>query len=280
MKMLKKLAFAFALGLFASSVFQVNGQVLTPEDDGIIPDPPRSHYHDRVVPYPHLRETDLLWSSRHWERIFLKEKQNFPLYYPIKSLPDRRSLYTVLVNGIIEEGTITEVFADDIFEIPLTEQEVRTYIERIDTVFDPDDPTLIVLIDTIKVNPNDVIAYDIKSDWYFDKQRGELKNRIIAISPVVRDPRTKDIYNLFWVWFPDARYALSTNVAYNMQNHQQRMTFDQFFHMRLFSSVITKESNVYDRAIKDYKKNPMDQLLEAQYLRDKLRDFEHDMWEF
>lgn len=269
------LAGAMMFGMMAKA------QVLTPEDDGIIPDPPKHFHHNRVVPYPFLREADMLWSYRHWERIYMKEKINMPMYYPIQDVPDRKSLYSVLRDGILEEGTITEVFGDDRFEIPLTEQEVQQRIMRVDTTWDPDDPTVIILIDTIKINPNNVIAFDIKSDWYFDKQRGELKNRIIGISPRAQDPKTKDVYNLFWVWFPDARYALSTHVAYNMYNNNNRLTFDQLLHLRMFNSVIYKEDNVYDRTIAEYKRNsPMDQLLEAQHIKDKLRNMEHDMWEY
>lgn len=269
------LAGAMMFGMMAKA------QVLTPEDDGIIPDPPKHFHHNRVVPYPFLREADMLWSYRHWERIYMKEKINMPMYYPIQDVPDRKSLYSVLRDGILEEGTITEVFGDDRFEIPLTEQEVQQRIMRVDTTWDPDDPTVIILIDTIKINPNNVIAFDIKSDWYFDKQRGELKNRIIGISPRAQDPKTKDVYNLFWVWFPDARYALSTHVAYNMYNNNNRLTFDQLLHLRMFNSVIYKEDNVYDRTIAEYKRNsPMDQLLEAQQIKDKLRNMEHDMWEY
>ena len=269
------LAGAMMFGMMAKA------QVLTPEDDGIIPDPPKHFHHNRVVPYPFLREADMLWSYRHWERIYMKEKINMPMYYPIQDVPDRKSLYSVLRDGILEEGTITEVFGDDRFEIPLTEQEVQQRIMRVDTTWDPDDPTVIILIDTIKINPNNVIAFDIKSDWYFDKQRGELKNRIIGISPRAQDPKTKDVYNLFWVWFPDARYALSTHVAYNMYNNNNRLTFDQLLHLRMFNSVIYKEDNVYDRTIAEYKRNsPMDQLIEAQYIKDKLRNMEHDMWEY
>jgi gliding motility associated protien GldN len=139
---------------------------------------------------------------------------------------------------------------------------------------------VILAIDTVRIRPKDVIAWDIKSDWYFDKQRGEMKNRIIGISPRVID-RNGDVYNLFWVWFPGARYALSTNIVYNMHNNNSRLTFDQLFHLRSFTSVIYKEDNVYDRTIKDYKRNSaMDQLLESQYIREKLRNQEHDLWEF
>lgn len=278
---MKKFAFVlFVLfGILAGPVSQA--QVLTPQDDGITPDPPKHHHHNQVFPYPYLREADLMWSTRHWERIDLREKINLHLYYPVVPVPDRKSLFDVLTDGILKEGTIVEVFADDLFEIPLTPQQVEGYTAKIDTTLDPDDPSIILLIDTIKVTAKDVLAYEIKSDWFFDKQRGEMKNRIIGISPLVRHPKTQDVYNLYWVWFPDARYAMATHTAFNNQNNNSRLTFDQVFHLRYFNSVIYKENNVYDRKIAEYKLNsPLEQLLEAQRIKEELRDMEHDLWEY
>ena len=221
-----------------------------------------------------------MWSERHWERIYTKEKINLSLYYPEVELPDRKSLFNVVVDGILNENTISEVFDDDRFTRPLTTDEVQRIIMSIDTIRDPDDPSIILALDTNRVRPKDVIAWDIKSDWFFDKQRGEMKNRIIGIAPRIKD-KQGDVYNLFWIWFPDARYAFSTHVVYNTHNNNARLNFDQLFHLRVFNSVIYKEENVYDRAIKDYKRNSsMDQLLEAQYIREKLRNMEHDLWEF
>lgn len=279
---MKKVAFGFFIltGLLLSSSVS-KAQVLTPQDDGIIPDPPKHYHHNQVFPYPYLREADMMWSTRHWERIDLREKINLHLYYPVVPVPDRKSLFDVLVDGILNEGTIVEVFADDRFEIPLTPEQVQQYAAKLDTLRDPDDFNNILAIDTIRINAKDVLAYEIKSDWFFDKQRGEMKNRIIGISPVVRNPSTQDVYNLFWVWFPDARYALSTHVAFNNQNNASRLTYDQIFHLRYFNSVIYKQDNVYDRKIAEYKQNsPLEQLLEAQRIKEELRNMEHDLWEY
>lgn len=269
------------LGLLSLGQFSADAQVLTPQDDGIIPDPDKHYHHNQVFPYPYLREADMMWSTRHWERIDLREKMNHHLYYPVVPIPDRKSLFDVLKDGILNEGTIVEVFADDRFEIPLTPDQVQGYVQRLDTLRDPDDPTRVLAIDTNRIYAKDVIAYEIKSDWFFDKQRGEMKNRIIGLSPVVRDPKDQNVYNLFWVWFPDARYALSTHVAFNNQNNAARLTYDQIFHIRYFSSIIYKEDNVYDRRIKDYKRNsPLEQLLESQEIKNNLRNYESDLWEY
>jgi gliding motility associated protien GldN len=285
--MIKRILIA-AVVVLAFLVQPASAQVLTPDDDGIIPDPPKFHHHNRVISYPFLRQADMMWSTRHWERIDLREKINQHLYYPIKAIPDRKSMFDVLVDGILQEGTIVEIFKDDRFTIPLTSEGLEELVNKYDTIpLDedlgavPTDPST-YFVDTIKVRANNVIAYLIKSDWYFDKQRGEMKNRIIALAPFVQDPQNKkNKYPLFWVWFPDARIALHTHTVYNRNNQIQRLTFDEVFHLRIFNSVVYKEDNVYDRAIADYKRSDaLSQLLEAQMIRENLRNFEHDLWEF
>lgn len=281
MKALKSIiATCFTVAL---SITSVQAQVFGPEDDGIVPEETKHYRNNRVVPYPYLRQDDMLWSERHWERIDLREKINLPLYYPTKPQPDRKSLWDVLVDGILNENTITEIFRDDRFELPLTIDEVRNTIEKYDSIPDPNDPFgPPAYIDTFLVKANSVVAYHIKSDWYFDKQRGELKNRIIGIAPEVRDPRNPSLtYNPFWIWFPDARYAMATSVAFNEKNNNQRLTFDQIMHFRKFNATIIKVDNVYDRTIAEYKNNSaMSQLLEAARIKEDLRNKEHDMWTY
>ncbi len=273
----KLLSVTFLLLSFASA----NAQVLTPQDDGLIADQPKFYHNNQVFPYPYLREADMMYSTRHWERIDLREKINHHLYYPIKAIPDRKSLFDVLKDGILTEGTIVEVYADDRFEIPLTTEQIEGYLTRVDTLTDPDDNRIVLGINKIELKSSDVVAYNIKSDWFFDKQRGEMKNRIIGIAPVVRDPEDQNVYPLFWVWFPDARYALATHVAFNPQNNSARLTFDQIFHIRYFNAVIYKQDNVYDRTIAEYKRNqPLEQLLKAADIKEELRNYEHDLWEY
>jgi len=262
-------------------VFSLSSQVISPEDDGLVPKGDIHYSNTRVIPYPFLRQDDMMWATRHWERIYVQEKLNHPLYYPVSALPDRKSMFDVLKDAILLEGSIVEVFRDDLFELPLSTQEVEEIIIRIDTIRDPDDPSVVLAIDSIELKAPNFVAWELKSDWYFDKQRGEMRNRILGLSPVVKDPATGEVYNIFWIWFPDARQALATNIAYNPDNNTRRLTFDQIMQMRYFNSVVYKEDNVYDRTIDDYKQNrPMEQLLESKRVRESLRNYEHDLWQF
>lgn len=36
----------------------------------------------KIIPYEYIREADLIWSKRVWQYVDLREKINFPLYYP------------------------------------------------------------------------------------------------------------------------------------------------------------------------------------------------------
>jgi hypothetical protein len=47
--------------------------------------------------------------------------------------------------------------------------------------------------------------------------------------------------------------------------------------MRLFSSYITKESNVHDRRIQDYKQG-IQTLIEADKIHNEIFNFKHDLW--
>jgi len=71
----------------------------------------------RAIPYPHLREADVMWSKRVWRVIDLREKINHPLYYPDEKILDRKSLFDVIKDAAMIDGTIT------CFDQPLTDDE-------------------------------------------------------------------------------------------------------------------------------------------------------------
>lgn len=133
----------------------------------------------------------------------------------------------------------------------------------------------------------DVTQYKIKGYWYFDKRMSELKYRLLGICPVTPDVYTmnsdeKDYIELFWVFFPNARDVLNEAKAFNDSNSAVPISFDQILNSRHFNSIIYKEENMYgDREIKDYMKdNAQNQLLESERVKEKIRNFEEDMWNY
>ena len=263
----------------------------------------------RVVSYIHLREADVMWSRRVWRTIDLKEKKNHKLKYPIVPQNDRICLYDVIKYGAIEEGSITvydPMLPDnnDKFEFPVRPANGNSnspeYKQRLKGFFANavtikrrdadgnvllDDDGIEVTFDTLEAyEASDIIRYDLKEDWFFDKQRSMLDVRIIGICPVVYNINSltdavDGVKPLFWLYFPECRYIFQNFFVYNPENDAQRMSFDDLFWKRDFSSYIIKESNVFDRKV-----NPnwsgLDALLESERVREEMFTFEHDLWHF
>jgi gliding motility associated protien GldN len=83
-----------------------------------------------------------------------------------------------------------------------------------------------------------------------------------------------------WVRYDEIRDVLAKKEAYNPKNDAQRLSFDDLFMQRRFSSYIVAESNVYnDRFIQEYTVGK-DAMFEAERVKKEIMDFEHDLWEY
>jgi gliding motility associated protien GldN len=138
-----------------------------------------------------------------------------------------------------------------------------------------------------ELTSRDITSYKIKGLWYFDKRQSELKYRLLGICPLAPEARElnseiQDVIELFWIYFPAVRDILHEAKTFNDKNSALPMSFDQILNSRRFSSVIYKEENIFgDREIANYMKgNALNQLLEAERVKNKIRDFEHDMWNY
>ena len=60
------------------------------------------------------------------------------------------------------------------------------------------------------------------------------------------------------------------------------ISFDHILNSRRYNGYMYKEENVYgDREVKDYiKENALMQLMESERIKDKIRNFEQDMWNY
>ena len=80
-------------------------------------------------------------------------------------------------------------------------------------------------------------------------------------------------------YFPHCRFVFNNYFVYNDANDAQWMSFDDVFWKRRFSSVMYKESNVYDRKIESYRAG-VEALMEAEKIKEEIRTIEHDVWSF
>lgn len=258
---------------------------------------------DKPLPYGYVHDRDVLMGKTMWEIIDLDERINFPLYYPVDTAfvgKERRSLFQVLLNGI-KDGKITEVYGDDYFNAKKSLADIESVFKFKDTTqagidefnnyYDDYKSGKKVLsaeyINETVLSAADVSGYKIKGFWYFDKRQSELKYRLLAICPIATEARDKakgntDAIELFWVYFPAIRDVLHEAKSFNDKNSAMPISFDHLLNSRRFNGVIYKEENVYgDRTIQDYmKENAQMQLLESERVKEKIRNFEQDMWNY
>jgi gliding motility associated protien GldN len=124
-----------------------------------------------------------------------------------------------------------------------------------------------------------ISQYRLKEDWFFDKERSVLDVRILGIAPVIFDSTSRIHKELFWLYFPHCRPVYGKYYVYNDDNDAQWMSFDDYFIKRRFSSIIHKESNVFDRQVESYRYG-IDALIESEAITEEIRTLEHDMWNF
>jgi gliding motility associated protien GldN len=239
---------------------------------------------DGPIPYGYIDDRDVLWSKVVWEFIDLNQKINLPYYFPIDTTnlsSDRRSLFHTLIRGI-KQGKIKNAYSDSFFTSKLTQDDIN---QRLINVREENGYT-----DTFRIQTEDVAGFMAKGLWYFDKRQGELKYRLLALAPMGKDVQTlgvqeiedEDLYELFWIFFPSARDVLHDAKVFNPKNSSQPISFDHLLNARRFGSTIVKEENIFgNRAIEDYVRgNSLFQLLEANKIKENIRNREMDMWNY
>lgn len=249
------------------------------------------------VPYPHLRESDLMYTKRIWRTIDLRQRMNHPLYFPTTRMYDRTSLIQRLVDAIkYNEINAYDADVDDEFSTLISYDQILTKLGAEDSERQDVSPTTgldTVIIIPGSINWSEIKELQIKEEWFFDRQRSVMNVRIIGICPIrvytriVAGATDEDMQGemlkmkLFWVYYPHARSVLANTAAFNNNNDAQRNSFDDIFFKRRFSSYIIQESNVHDnRRINEYVFGGVPNMQEAERIKSELFNWEHDVWEY
>jgi gliding motility associated protien GldN len=262
-----------------------SSSVNTPRDD--IYDHIHTDY-KRPIPYSYLRQADVVYSKRIWQIIDFREKMNQAFYYPLQEHLRWKNFITIVMEAIrAGELTAYDAFYGDEFTTPMSISAVEEDLRGIEVVTPQFDENDVYIGDTITYrgifDPAEVKKLKIKEVWYFDKQRSQLKVRVLGLCPVweyfdpdTQRPISKD---MFWIYFPEARKVLSRAEVFNRKNGAERRTYDDIFWKRMFSSYIYKEENVYDRNINQYATG-MEALLESERIKNEIFEVEEQMWEY
>lgn len=241
--------------------------------------------------YEHLRWDDALFAEKVWRELDLHEKMNQSFRYDAQDDNGSQLFINILLKAV-NSGQVT-AFADDRFTTPMALTELQQLtMGSADTVpqVDPNDPSKILryVATRASFDAKSVMKLRIKEEWVFDREASRMFVRILGICPLktqyMPDGRTeRGSTQMFWVYYPDLRATLAKYEVYNQKNMgASRMTWEELFEARMFSSYITKSTldNPGNKTIKQMIKDPILGLLEGDNIKDRIFNYEQDLWSY
>jgi len=274
--------------------------------------------HDSIVLVDH-RIDDIIWSRYIYRIIDMRYKQNYQLYFPTKSDdPDYRNLFKVIVDAVVDGLEIyprgQETIKPDFKTVPpFTKAQIpmdaMLVADKTEDHSDDDNYYLIDRSTAMLINYDSItdemrfqpysfesvvrnqIKYLIQEVVFFDKHTSRLYTKIMAIAPlhpvlISTNDSTKIMSSLresimFWIPFDNLRPYLAMQYAIPNRNEVKRVTYDDFFQKRLFTSYIVGEGNMYNRWIPDYTNSDVEATRKEQdRIATELLNFEQDLWEY
>jgi gliding motility associated protien GldN len=258
----------------------------------------------KPLPYDHVREDDATYSQFVWREIDAREKMNLPFVYSAKDESGDQRFFSIILNAIKNDSVVafSADGGDDRFTTPLTYDQVLSAStntsSRLDTTYTPNinnedvlDTVIIWKENLAAPKPDSIYKFRVKEQYLFDKESSRMMVRIIGIAPMAPNATLKGAkkgagpttyYPLFWIYYPDLRPTLSRSFAYNPKNVGGRMTWEEVFEGRFFSSYIIKSTldNPGNKTLAQLIKDPLFQLLEGENIKEKLFNYEQDLWSY
>jgi hypothetical protein len=201
---------------------------------------------DGYIPYPDLKEENIIWTKRIWR--IIEPSQINSIFF------NKDNLFKTLKLSVFK-GENTSVYSpiSDEMKIELTKSEVNE------------------IFNNSKLK---IIAFKLKEDCFYNKEMQMIETRIIAICPVLYNGN-----DLCWFYYPNLRASLAKNEIKIDNNYFNIKSLEDLFFYRQFSSMIYKETNLYDREISDYKvANEIKS--EAERIELTMINNELDMWTY
>jgi len=247
------------------------------------------------------REDDVRWSRVVYRVIDMREKQNYQLYFPMRASDEYRSLFRVMLDAITDEIPVYRRNARDLK--PQFNDEDRLVGDELSKVFayDNDNDNNLIQQDSVskelKVNTDQYYNY-VKNQFkflvqeiiFFDKHSSRMYSQIMAIAPLYAlhpdNTKSKKSIKYFqesvlcWFSFDELRPYLAKQFVIPNGNETQRLTYDEFFAQKLYSSYLLGDSNMFNRMLLDYVVDPVKIKKEQDRLETELMNVEQDLWEY
>ena len=263
------------------------------------------------------RADDIVWSRIVYRVIDLRDKQNNQLYFPIKPNEKYKSLFRVILDASVEGGLKAYDKIDfDIqpkYDNPIPQDSLKNRFVTCDWNTANNTPRISSLIEKDPLtNQNKVSSYYyedyaskqmkfiIQEIIFFNKHYSRMFTKIIGIAPVYVYNETnvtnlnmtginksgESVWNFLqssvtcWYLFDELRPFLAKQYMVPNGNDTERLTFDEFFSQKLYSSYLLGDSNMFNRMLLQAYNEPDQILKEQKRIETELLNVEQDIWEY
>ena len=259
------------------------------------------------------RTDDVVWSRVVYRIIDMRFKQNYQLYTPVSAEdPVYSSLFRTMLRAI-EKGM-------PVYEKSSIVGDIRPYFnlspmpkEMIPTVLNTDrtgelgdgniatSEYMLLNYDSIsdKMTFNgysynsfvrNQLKFMIQEIIFFDKHYSRMYSKLLAIAPMNVD--NANIYDgmsvmealygqiLFWVPFDAFRPHMAQQYVTPRGSNSARVTFDDFFIQKKYSSYLVGVDNIYSRMIPEIGTTYEEIQKEQKRVETELLNVEQDLWEY
>ena len=259
------------------------------------------------------RTDDIVWSRVVYRIIDMRFKQNYQLYTPVSAEdPVYSSLFRTMLRAIENGMPVYEKSANvgDIkpyFNVgPMPKEMIPTLLntDRTGELGDGNIATseyMLLNYDSIadKMTFNgysyngfvrNQLKYMIQEVIFFDKHYSRMYSKILAIAPMNVDNAgvhedmsvMQALYGqiLFWVPFDSFRPYMAQQYVTPRGSDSKRVTFDDFFMQKEYSSYLVGVNNIYSRMIPEIGTTYEEMQREQERIETELLNVEQDLWEY
>ena len=247
------------------------------------------------------RADDVVWSKIVYRVIDMREKQNYQLYFPLRPNDEYKSLFRVMLEAITDGVSVykknsREVkpsFADSLKLVGAELSKTFAYNDNMDyniLQINPVSQQVVIENTQYRNYVKNQMKFLIQEIVFFDKHTSRMYTKIMAIAPLYAlqpdnvDSKESMAYFrgsvLCWFAFDELRPYLAKQNVISNGNETQRLTYDEFFTQKLYSTYLLGDSNMFNRMLLEYVVDPVKIKKEQNRIETELMNVEQDIWEY
>jgi len=249
------------------------------------------------------RWDDVVWSRTVYKIIDMRDKQNYQLYFPMRANDQYKSLFRLMLEAICKDKGVPVYRRSARDIVPSYEDSTRLKGEELSQVFayNENKDNNLIQIDPVtkqaKISNdqyynyvNNQFKFLIQEVIFFDKHTSRLYQDITGIAPLYSlHPDNTETKNpikflqqsvLCWFAFAELRPFLARQYVIPKGDGTQRLTYDEFFSQKLYSTYLLGDENMFNRTLLESQVSASKIRKEQNRIETEILNFEEDLWEY